>query len=206
MQKSDKDNLAPELTYLKPTVYSNTALAKNVEVGKRVPSTKVLSQADARPWHLHELLPSNGKWRLVLFVGDVSQPGPTENMNKVAEALAAPNSFLKRFTPADQRYDDVIEVLTIHAAKRLDKTIFDFPEVLRPYHEIDGWDYRKVFVDDQSFHEGHGQLYETFGIDPKVGAAVILRPDQYVAYAGPVEDYQALDTFFSGFMIKQTRK
>lgn len=169
----------------------------------RIPSVKVLSQADARPWHLQELLPSNGKWRVALFPGDLSQKSQQQKLDALTGPLAATSSFLKRFTPQDARYDDVIEVLTIHAAPRVDKTIFDFAEILRPFHEVDGWDYNKIFVDDQSFHEGHGQLYKTFGIDTGVGCAVIIRPDQYVSYIGGLDDYESLDKFFSGFMVPQ---
>lgn len=175
----------------------------NITIGMRIPSVKVLSQADARPWHLHELLPSNGKWRIALFPGDVSQTAQQQKLDALTAPLAASTSFLRRFTPRDARYDDVFEVLTVHAAPRTDKAIFDFAEILRPFHEVDGWDYHKIFVDDQSFHEGHGRLYETFGIDAAVGCAVIIRPDQYVSYVGAVDDYESLDKFFSGFMVSQ---
>lgn len=94
-------------------------------------------------------------------------------------------------------------MLTVHAAPRVDFTVFDFPEVLRPFDEVDGWDYHKIFVDDQSYHEGHGRLYETFGIDPAVGCVVAARPDQYVSLVGEM-GYEQLDAFFSGFMIPQS--
>lgn len=55
----------------------------------------------------------------------------------------------------------------------------------------------------QSYHEGHGQAYEKYGVDPAVGAAVILRPDQYVSWVGEFDDYEAMDGFFSGFMLEQ---
>jgi hypothetical protein len=59
------------------------------------------------------------------------------------------------------------------------------------------------FVDDQSYHEGHGQIYQHYGISQEQGCAVILRPDQYVSYVGPVDDYDAMDKFFTSFMIPQ---
>lgn len=36
----------------------------------------------------------------------------------------------------------------------------------------------KVFVDDEGYHSPHGHAYEKYGIDPKRGALVIVRPDQ----------------------------
>ena len=37
----------------------------------------------------------------------------------------------------------------------------------------------------------------------KVGAAVIVRPDQYVSWIGAVDDYKNMEAFFAGFMRKQ---
>lgn len=124
-------------------------------------------------------------------------------MNSLCEAMSGPSSFLNRFRPAGSRYDSVIEVLTVHAAKRADVDIFDFPDVLRPYDEVEGWDYNKVFVDDESYHEGHGQLYQNFGISRDEGCVVVLRPDQYISYVGKIDDYGSIDSFFSGFMLPQ---
>ncbi|KIL88204.1 phenol 2-monooxygenase [Fusarium avenaceum] len=180
------------------------SLAPEIKLGMRVPSVKVLNQSDARPWHLQELLRSNGTWRVILFPGDIDSERQKKRMTDLCEKLTGPSSFLKRFTPASARYDSVIEVLTIHASKRQGHDIFDFPEVLRPYDEVDGWDYSKIFVDDGSYHEGHGQLYKTWGISSGEGCVVILRPDQYVSYVGEMDDYGSLDGFFSGFLLHQT--
>ena len=189
-------------------IASKQDLATNVKVGMRMPSFKVLNQADARPIHFQELLKSNGRWRLVLFAGNVAA-GSSQQMariTKLGELLSGPKSFLKRFTPRGKSYDSVIEVLTVHSAPRQQTTIFDFPEVLRPYNEVDGWDYWKIFVDDLSYHEGHGHAYENYGVDPERGCAVILRPDQYVSWVGELDDFDAMDKFFSGFMIPQDVK
>lgn len=186
-------------------VTSEQALARKIEVGKRMPSVKVLNQADARPSHFQELLKSNGRWRLVIFPGDISISRQKERLDKLGQQLAGKESFLKRFTPPDGAYDSTIELLTVHSAPRATTTIFDFPEVFRPYSDLDGWDYWKIFVDDESYHEGHGQLYQNFGIDPQEGCAVILRPDQYVSYVGRMGAYEDLDRFFSSFMVPQKR-
>jgi phenol 2-monooxygenase (NADPH) len=185
------------------SVVSRQELATEVKVGMRMPSFKVLNQSDARPWHFQERLPSNGTWRVVLFPGDLTLADRRADLEAVGKQLAQPTSFLKRFTPKAGRYDSVIEVLTVHSGHREEFGIFDFPEVLRPFHEVDGWDYNKIFVDDQSYHEGHGEAYKNYGIDPATGAAIVIRPDQYVAYVGAVNDYTSLDRFFSGFMLEQ---
>jgi phenol 2-monooxygenase len=180
-------------------VTSQQSLAPGIELGKRIPSVKVLNQSDARPWHLQELIPSNGRWRVILFPGDISTPEQRRKLDVVGAAIDDETSFLRRFTPAGSRYDAIFEILTVHHAKRETTTIFDFPEVFRPYDEIDGWDYSKIYVDAESYHEGHGKIYETFQISSE-GVAVIVRPDQYVSYVGPMEDADALTRFFANFM------
>ncbi|KAK4986753.1 hypothetical protein LTR66_007786 [Elasticomyces elasticus] len=184
-------------------INSNQSLATNVKLGMRMPSFKVLNQSDARPSHFQELLKSNGRWRVIIFPGDISIPQQADRLANLGNILAAPDSFLRRYTPSEARYDSVFELLAVHAAPRQKTTIFDFPEAFRPYDVRDGWDYWKIFVDDQSYHEGHGQIYQNYGIDRQQGCAVILRPDQYVSYVGPMDDHEAIDKFFSAFMIPQ---
>ena len=183
-------------------VVSKQVLAVGIPVGKRIPSVKVLNQADARPWHLQELLPSNGRWRVIVFPGDVTEPGRKEALNKLGAEFEQKSSFYHRFTPSGKPHDEVFELMAVHHAPRQRVTIFDFPPVFRHYDEVEGWDYNKIFVDDVSYHEGDGQLYETFGIYED-GCVVIVRPDQYVSYVGPVSEPGAVTEFFSGFMKQQ---
>lgn len=39
-------------------------------------------------------------------------------------------------------------------------------------------DIHKTLVDDESYNSGHGRAYEFYGVDPKLGAFAIVRPDQ----------------------------
>ncbi len=38
----------------------------------------------------------------------------------------------------------------------------------------------RSFVDDVSYHEGHGEAYKSYGVDEEKGCIVIAWPDQYV--------------------------
>ncbi|EXJ83569.1 phenol 2-monooxygenase [Capronia coronata CBS 617.96] len=202
VEQGDGSDVATQNEAYKVT--SKPSLASKVEIGKRMPSFKVLNQGDARPSHFQELLRSNGTWRVVIFPGDLTNSRQAERFTELGKALGAQNSFLRRFTPGDARHDSVIELLAVHAGHRQKFTIFDFPEAFRPFDDKDGWDYWKIFVDDNSYHEGHGHAYENYGIDPGEGCAIILRPDQYVSYVGSMDDYDAMDRFFSAFMIEQS--
>lgn len=182
---------------------SKPDLATGIWIGKRLPSFKVLNQSDARPWHLQELLKSNGRWRIIVFPGTLTAPNNKQRFDNLGEKLAANDSFIKRFTPSGQPGDSVIEVLTVHAGPRTSIELQDLPSAFHPYDPKLGWDYWKVFVDDQSYHEGHGQVYANYGINPAYGASIIVRPDQYVSWVGELDDYENMRRFFSGFMKKQ---
>lgn len=167
----------------------------------RMPSVKVLNQSDARPWHFQELLKSTGCWRLAIFAGNILSTPQKEKIWTLGGKLAAPDSFIRRYTPATaESISSTIEVLAVHSASRTQVDIFDFPPIFRPFSETAGFDYGKVFVDDESYHEGHGQAYEAYGIDAERGCAVAIRPDQYIGWIGEVDDYDMMERYFGGFM------
>lgn len=157
---------------------SKKEAAANIKVGIRMPSFKVLNQADARPWHLQELLKSNSRWRVAVFAGDLTDPANFVRIRRLDDALYGKESLIYRFTPQGKPVDSVIDILTVHSGRRLAVEMLDLPEIFHPWSETEGWDYWKVFVDDDSYHEGHSHAYQQYGVDSKDGAAVILRPDQ----------------------------
>ena len=183
--------------------HSKRDLATNIKLGMRMPSFKVLNQSDARPWHFQEMLKSNGRWRLVVFCGDILDADTSRRVQTLGSELNGPKSFLRRYTRPDSPIDSLIECLAVHSSPRKEVDIFHFPPIFRPFSPTDGHDYSKICVDDESYHEGHGQAYRNYGIDPGMGCAVILRPDQYVSWIGEMDDYEMMERFFSGFLRTQ---
>ncbi|RBR27018.1 uncharacterized protein FIESC28_00286 [Fusarium coffeatum] len=182
------------------------ALATGIPVGMRFNSFKVLNQACARPYHFQERLKADGRFRIVLFAGDVLDPAQKSRVEAFCQALDDPNSFLHKVTPKGQKIDSVIEVLTIHSSKRWDTDIIrDFPSILRPWDEHTGYDYEKVHVDDESYHEGYGNAYGNYGVDRKRGCVVAVRPDQYVGWVGELEDFDDLNKYFEGCLVMRER-
>ncbi|WYZ46660.1 hypothetical protein EsH8_IX_000885 [Colletotrichum jinshuiense] len=178
------------------------ALATGLPVGMRFNSFKVLNQACARPWHLQERLKSDGRFRVVLFAGNILDAAQKARVEKFCAALDAPENFLRRATPPDAPIDSIIEVLTVHSSKRTDTELLrDFPDILHPFDSHVGWDYNKVFVDDESYHEGFGDAYKNYGIDKQRGCVVVVRPDQYVAWLGELEDFSELQKYFEGCLV-----
>jgi phenol 2-monooxygenase (NADPH) len=175
----------------------------NAKLGFRFPSAQVLNQSSAAPVQIAKHLTSDGRFRIILFAGNLTSQDQFKRVEEFCKSLTAANSFLHRFTPQGQKIDSVIEILTIHSGSRTAIELLDLPDLLHPFDEQTGWDYEKVFVDDVSYHEGHGEAYNKYGVDKEKGAVVVLRPDQHVAWAGELEDVEAIDAYFSGFMISQ---
>ena len=181
---------------------SKQGLATGLPIGMRFNSFKVLNQACARPWHFQERLPADGRFRVVLFAGNILQAAQKARVDRFCSALTAKESFLHAVTPPDMGIDSIIEVLTIHSAKRIDTELLrDFPEILHPYDKHTGWDYNKVFVDDESYHEGFGNAYMNYGVDKERGCLVVVRPDQYVGWIGELEEFDQLQKYFEGCLL-----
>lgn len=199
-EEGDGSKAAKSLTLSKAT--SKPDLATGLPIGMRFNSFKVLNQADARPWHFQERLKADGRFRIVLFAGDVIKPEQQKRVKDLCAVLDAPGSFLRRVTPASKPIDSVVEILTIHSSKRTETELLrDFPSILHPFDDHRGWDYNKVFVDDVSYHEGFGDAYKNYGVDKERGCVVVARPDQYVAWVGELEDFQGLEAYFEGCLV-----
>lgn len=181
----------------------NQELAVNIPLGKRFPSFQVLNQSDARAQQFAHYLRSDGRFRVVLFAGNLTNREQWERVQKFGDEIARPDSFLGRFTPSNKPSDSVIEVLTIHSGPRIEIELLDLHAVFHPFDEKRGWDYEKVLVDDVSYHDGHGEAYRNYGVDRERGCVVIIRPDQYVAWIGELENVHDIDCYFSGFLIPQ---
>ena len=153
-------------------------LAINIELGKRIPSFHVLNQSDARPWQFASWLYSNGSFRLIVFAGNLKSEKQRQRVQSFAKELEGPDSFINRFTPPGKPVDSVIDLLIIPSAPRREVELLDFPDVFHPFDSKKGYNYDKVFVDDESYHEGHGEAYKNYGVDKETGCVVIIRPDR----------------------------
>jgi phenol 2-monooxygenase len=143
-------------------------LADGLTVGKRISDGIIVSQADGRAWKIHDLLPSNGKWRILVFPGDIQDPCALRNYVNLGKDLRA--SLLS-----------ICDILTIHHSPRHEINLLDLPDVFHPWDDTYGWDYLKVFADAESYHEPlSGRLYEEFQIQPG-GCLILCRPDQHIA-------------------------
>jgi phenol 2-monooxygenase len=63
--------------------WSTQSLASNLTVGMRFPSTQVVRHCDAKAMQLVKALPADGRWRIVIFAGDIRDGLAADRLNKV---------------------------------------------------------------------------------------------------------------------------
>ena len=176
--------------------------ASTINLGMRFPSAQVLNQASARPLPFAHLLRSDGRFRIILFAGDLQKTQQLDRVRRLCTTLDLPSSFLRRLTPRGARIDSRIELLTIRSGPRTAIELLELPEILHPFDEKTGWDYDKVFVDDLSYHVGHGHAYQQYGVDTEQGCMVVLRPDQHVAMICDLEEVESVDRYFTEVLLR----
>jgi phenol 2-monooxygenase len=158
-----------------------------------------------------------------VFAGDLSKVAQLQRYQRLGEALSYKSSCLHKYkcrtnnnkdritaAPAPGKQHKVqasdnslVQLFTIHSAKRTSLNLLDLPEVFYgPWDEQLGWDYWKVFADDESLHEGFEDAYSKLGIDRDNGCLVVVRPDQHVSYIGDLEDIDRVKRFFEGCLLQ----
>jgi phenol 2-monooxygenase len=63
--------------------WSNQALASNLKVGMRFPSAQVVRHCDAKAMQLVKALPADGRWRIIIFAGDIREDLPSSRLREV---------------------------------------------------------------------------------------------------------------------------
>ncbi|KAK4216634.1 3-hydroxybenzoate 4-monooxygenase [Rhypophila decipiens] len=180
-------------------------MASKVPVGRRFPSAQVVRFCDAKAVQLVKGLPATGAWYLVVFGGDILDEESGKKLEKVSSILA---DTAKRYTPANSYPDGVIDRVLVLASDRRKVEQDQIPDFFTP--ATGKWGLKcltKTYVDDESYNSGHGHAYKEYGVDPKRGALVIVRPDQYVAKVASLEEVienpTSVSEFFDGFLIPQ---
>ena len=63
---------------------SRESLATGIMVGMRFPSARVIRFCDAKPVQLQSVMKSDGRWRVVVFSGDINRTESKEMLEKVS--------------------------------------------------------------------------------------------------------------------------
>jgi phenol 2-monooxygenase (NADPH) len=185
-----------------PPPSSKCFLAPGIHLGQRIPSYLVLNHAEGNIVHTHSLLKADGRWRVLILAGDISQTAQISRLEKLCNAL---DTLCRSYVFDHTRTDSIIRVLTIHTASRDKVELLDLPALVRPFDPKFGYDYWSCFVNNNGGSDGNfDDAYERWGVDKRSGCVVVVRPDQHVSLICGLEDVDQLHVFFrSALLIRQ---
>jgi phenol 2-monooxygenase len=175
-------------------------LAEGLTIGMRFHSAPVIRVADAKPVHLGHAVKADGRWRIFAFAGAENPAAPKSDIRALCDFLGeAPESPVKKYTPAGEDIDAVIDVRAVFQQGHQELDLKSMPSFLLPRKGRFGLrDYEKIFSPELKSGQ---DIFAMRGIDRKRGCLVIVRPDQFVAHVLPLDGYTQLAAFFDGFMV-----
>ena len=81
-EEGDGTDVGPQLNE-EGKVVGTQELSSNIKMGMRFPSFQVLNQSDARPWQFCHFLESDGRFRIILFAGNLKDQTQWQRVHKV---------------------------------------------------------------------------------------------------------------------------
>ncbi|PIL30414.1 hypothetical protein GSI_07601 [Ganoderma sinense ZZ0214-1] len=174
---------------------SHQASASNLIVGERVLPHVFIRVASAEPVHVHDMLPADTRFKILVFAGDLSDGDDRTRLQTLGEELKKAENFLGRYGRGDVGKWEVFDVVCFTSAKKDTINLFHIPEFFRPH-------WSKALLDDEDMQgQSAGGGYAKYGIDPHAGAIVVVRPDGYVGSVAPFDGVAFLNSYFAGFLL-----
>ncbi|KAF9038555.1 FAD binding domain-containing protein [Panaeolus papilionaceus] len=174
------------------SVITNTthqSIASNLTIGQRLLPQVFLRAADGRPYEIQDLLPSDGRFKLLVFSGDTTQGGPLQKLMAFSTALKITLSTLF----SEEKISEIVDIHVINSATKVTVNHNRIPEFLRSH-------WSKVLIDDVDvLNRQGGGGYAKYGIGAE-GALVIVRPDGYVGIIVPLEKVEEVKSYFAQFV------
>ncbi|KDQ13597.1 hypothetical protein BOTBODRAFT_33319 [Botryobasidium botryosum FD-172 SS1] len=175
------------------TDIARKSVASGLVIGQRIPPGIIVQVADFRPYELHDLLPSDTRFKILILPGDTSKPKQKAKLDAVAAEIDHPEGFLKRFTPAGAPDDAVFDIITISHTSCAAANTLAIPPCLQSH-------WSKTFIDTETMCERiGGSLYASYGVSD-AGAIIVCRPDGYVGMVAALDDSAAIGKYFAHFL------
>lgn len=172
-------------------------LAEGFPVGRRFKSYEVIRRCDANTRHLGHMATADGRYRIYIFA-DRPAPGEDSKVQALARYMGKDGSFYHRYTPLSVDDDAMFDIHVIYQQHYRNYEVTDVPEIFLPRtgtFRVEYWG--KVW----SALRGD-DIFDARSIS-RDGAIVVVRPDQYVGAVLPLDDYDGLETYFSGALLPQ---
>ncbi|KAI6033585.1 hypothetical protein PISMIDRAFT_198051 [Pisolithus microcarpus 441] len=169
--------------------------AENLVVGQRMIPQIFVRAADARPMEIHDLLPADTLFKILIFLGSANEESRLAEINALANELSSPTSFLQRYSADGQPSASVFDLITIVAGNKENFNYLSIPQVFRPH-------WSKVLLDDTDVTgKVGGDGYKMLGISSESVTFVIVRPDGYIGMVAPVAALQDVHEYFASFLL-----
>lgn len=173
-------------------------LATGFRVGMRFHSARVIRLGDGKPMQLGHVLKADGRWRLIVLAAAGDDGGAGGGVGRLCAWLGNDRNSPLRFTPGGADVDSVLDVRAVFQTPHRSMDVSALPALLLPRKGRYGLiDYEKAFCADPA---PGADIFDRRGVDRARGAALIIRPDQFVAEVLPVDAYAEIAAFFDRFM------
>lgn len=107
----------------------NGEKASQLVVGTRFPSAQVVRCSDAKVFQLLSTLKSDGRWRIIVFDGDIQRDEVKSRLDTVGRAI---DLLVRKFTPEGHDLDSFIEPLLVLQTERNLMKLSQLPEIFTP--------------------------------------------------------------------------
>jgi phenol 2-monooxygenase len=107
--------------------------AQHLVIGERVPPQTVACAADGGPYELQDLLPSDTRFKVLVFAGDTLSAEQLSRVHVLADELLGEGGILSRYAPRDLGLPSIFDVLTLSTAPLRKMRVGDLPKPLRSH-------------------------------------------------------------------------
>ncbi|KJA18251.1 hypothetical protein HYPSUDRAFT_191120 [Hypholoma sublateritium FD-334 SS-4] len=176
------------INYASSVLTATTKSYGIVVPGERFPFAPIIRIADWRPYDAHDLLPSDGKFKLIILSGDVFDPKAKVALNDFAAAYH--NAVHARGSEALDEFWGLPVRLSVYVVAHNAKEDILWTEI--PTALAESW--TSCFTTHGPIPGvPGGNLYEKFGMadSSSPGAAVLVRPDGHVSMITGLESENA---------------
>lgn len=108
---------------------THQACATHLIVGQRVPPQALVRAADGRPFELQDLLPSDGRYKLLVFAGDTHDTSQLARVRSFSDAIGEEGAFGKEVVGGER--EKWLDVLTVCSTPLQDVNYTEVPPALR---------------------------------------------------------------------------
>jgi phenol 2-monooxygenase len=109
--------------------YDQSAIISLNPDGMRFPTAQVVRWSDAKAIQLPKAMPSNGRWYVVIFAGDIKDAAAAARLQKVAAGLKA---IAEEFTPVGADPDTLLDPVLVLSGQRTKVSQEEIPEFFTP--------------------------------------------------------------------------